>query len=125
MRVVTDEEGLVQTIMDYLPFGKLMPNTYGNADIISYRYTGQEFDEELGLYNYRARIYNPMLGRFYSVDPRFQYGIQGSLGSGPEGGSHIDFLICSISVSNHLLIFTTDRDFQNYSQYLPIHLFEY
>ena len=36
-------------------------------------------------------------------------------------GSHIDFLICSISVSNNLKIFTTDKDFQYYSQYLPIH----
>lgn len=40
-------------------------------------------------------------------------------------GSHTDFLICSISVSNNLLIRTKDKDFYHYSNYLPIHLFEY
>ena len=57
-----------------MPFGQLLPNSYGDPDTISYRYAGQEFDSELGLYNYRARFYDPQLGRFYSCDPKFQYG---------------------------------------------------
>ena len=35
--------------------------------------TGQEFDTELGLYNYRARFYDPRLGRFYATDPAGQF----------------------------------------------------
>ena len=33
------------------------------------RYTGREFDRETGLYYYRARYYDPELGRFYTEDP--------------------------------------------------------
>ena len=72
-RVVVDEAGNVIAALDYLPFGDLMGTAYGNPEIISYRYTGQEFDAELGLYNYRARIYDPHLGRFYAIDPKAQF----------------------------------------------------
>lgn len=34
-----------------------------------YLYTGREYDEALGLYHYRARIYNSLSGRFCSRDP--------------------------------------------------------
>uniref|UniRef100_A0A914DJS4 RHS repeat-associated core domain-containing protein n=1 Tax=Acrobeloides nanus TaxID=290746 RepID=A0A914DJS4_9BILA len=49
--------------------------SYGNdpqAHII-YRYTGQEWDEETGLYNYHARLYDLNIGRFYQLDPKAQY----------------------------------------------------
>lgn len=72
-RVVVDEAGRVIAAFDYLPFGDLMGTAYGNPEIISYRYTGQEFDAELGLYNYRARFYDPRLGRFYATDPKAQF----------------------------------------------------
>lgn len=38
-------------------------------------------------------------------------------------GSAIDYLICAISHSNHLEIYTTDLDFKHYAKYLPITLF--
>ena len=34
---------------------------------------GQEFDRETGLNNYRARMYDTDLKRFYSVDPLHQF----------------------------------------------------
>src|SRR5262249_27060396 len=34
-----------------------------------FRFTGQEFDIETGLYFYRARYYDPSIGRFISEDP--------------------------------------------------------
>jgi RHS repeat-associated protein len=34
-----------------------------------YRYTGRRFDDETGLYYYRARYYSPTLGRFLQTDP--------------------------------------------------------
>jgi RHS repeat-associated protein len=34
-----------------------------------YTYTGREYDEETGLYCYRARYYSPDLQRFISEDP--------------------------------------------------------
>lgn len=39
-------------------------------------------------------------------------------------GSHIDFLICAASHNNNFKIFTLDKDFALYSQYLPINLYE-
>ena len=37
-------------------------------------------------------------------------------------GSHTDFLICAISMRAKFDIYTTDKDFHNYSKYLPISL---
>jgi RHS repeat-associated protein len=34
-----------------------------------HRYTGREFDAEAGIYEYRARYYDPAVGRFLSEDP--------------------------------------------------------
>ena len=39
-------------------------------------------------------------------------------------GSHIDFLICAIAYNNNLLIFTIDKDFNNFAKYLPIRLLQ-
>jgi RHS repeat-associated protein len=35
---------------------------------VYYTFTGQEEDDELGLYNFKARLYDPVLGRFISPD---------------------------------------------------------
>jgi RHS repeat-associated protein len=34
-----------------------------------FAYTGREWDGEIGLYFYRARYYDPMIGRFIGEDP--------------------------------------------------------
>ena len=74
VRMVLDDAGTVVAAFDYMPFGELIGTPGGtNPDIISYRYTGQEYDTETQLYNYRARLYDPRLGRFYAVDPAGQY----------------------------------------------------
>lgn len=39
-------------------------------------------------------------------------------------GSHIDFLICAVSVSLSMSIYTNDKDFIHYKKHLPISLFE-
>lgn len=38
-------------------------------------------------------------------------------------GSHIDFLICAISVRCKMNIFTNDSDFERYKKHLPIELY--
>jgi RHS repeat-associated protein len=46
--------------------------TYGESGVTSgtFRYTGARIDAETnGLYEFRARIYSPMLGRFMQADP--------------------------------------------------------
>ena len=39
-------------------------------------------------------------------------------------GSHIDFLICSVSAGSKIPIFTSDKDFLRYAKHLPISLYE-
>ena len=38
-------------------------------------------------------------------------------------GSHTDFLICAVAIRLKLKIFTTDKDFNNYSKHLPISIY--
>ena len=57
---------------DYEPFGALRAANSSSKQAMArfrYLYTGQEFDWETGLYNYRAQLYDSDLGRFYSPDP--------------------------------------------------------
>ncbi len=44
-------------------------SAYGNSRM----FTGREFDSETGLYYYRARYYNPAIGRFLQADPVAMY----------------------------------------------------
>lgn len=37
-------------------------------------------------------------------------------------GTHVDFLICSIAIRMSLPVFTMDKDFNYYSQHLPVRL---
>ncbi len=39
-------------------------------------------------------------------------------------GSHIDFLVCAVAVRHEYQVYTTDKDFLNYREYLPVVLFE-
>jgi RHS repeat-associated protein len=63
---ITDASRAVVQAYGYDSFGMVTPTTgFEN----SYTYTGREWDREIGLYYYRARYYDPMEGRFISVDP--------------------------------------------------------
>ncbi|HMW49489.1 MAG TPA: PIN domain-containing protein [Cellvibrionaceae bacterium] len=39
-------------------------------------------------------------------------------------GSHTDYLICAVAIRARLKIFTTDKDFSNYSKHLPIAIYQ-
>jgi len=38
-------------------------------------------------------------------------------------GSHIDFLICAVAIRHAVPVFTTDKDFLNYSKHLELELY--
>jgi len=65
--VVTDESGDVVWWANYYPYGS--KHDGNSSDTKPQRFTGKEFDEELGLYYFGARYYNPTIARFISVDP--------------------------------------------------------
>jgi RHS repeat-associated protein len=64
---VTDEQGQAVATYEYDPFGR-MRERHGSIQN-PFTFTGREFDPSTGLYYYRARYYDPMLGRFLSADP--------------------------------------------------------
>lgn len=66
-RLMLNENNDVIACYDYDAFGNQVDKQI--SEDISYTFTGQEYDEETGLYNYKARMYDSMLMRFYSVDP--------------------------------------------------------
>ncbi|MCR2833039.1 RHS repeat domain-containing protein [Parerythrobacter lacustris] len=67
---VTDHTGTLLAANSYDEYG--MQGCGACNDIPTrgrFRYTGQAWLAELGLYYYKARIYSPRLGRFLQVDP--------------------------------------------------------
>ena len=71
---VTDSTGNVAASYVYDSFGKLTASTGTITN--PFQYTAREFDSESGLYNYRARYYDPTVGHFLREDPaRFWAGV--------------------------------------------------
>ena len=63
---LTDSSGTVLESYSYDAYGRpQIGSSLGNR----FMFTGREFDEETGLYYYRARHYSPVIGRFLERDP--------------------------------------------------------
>jgi RHS repeat-associated protein len=54
---------------DFIPFGQ--ERNHSGQRVTHYKYTDQELDSETGLYNYKARLYDPHTGSFVTPDPYF------------------------------------------------------
>jgi RHS repeat-associated protein len=65
--LATDATQIVVERTTYTAFG--VPARQGSAGVQPFAFTGREWDVELGLYYYRARYYDPKVGRFLSRDP--------------------------------------------------------
>ena len=81
-RMVTDSNGTVQSLTDYLPFGEEIQSGVGGrpapyypsdalavADGVTQKFTGKERDVETGLDYFGARYLSAAQGRFTSPDP--------------------------------------------------------
>ncbi|MHC1727501.1 MAG: RHS repeat domain-containing protein [Syntrophobacteraceae bacterium] len=71
LSVITNSGGNVAQKAAYYPFGQQIDPGV-ETDPLPYRFTGQELDTETGLYYYKSRYYDPMIGRFISPDPLIQ-----------------------------------------------------
>lgn len=67
--VVTDESGVLDEKVSYMPYGAVKEHTGSGS---TYLFTDQEFDPESGLYYYDARYYNAELTRFTQADTVIQ-----------------------------------------------------
>jgi RHS repeat-associated protein len=68
VRQIVDHAGTLLNQISYDSFGNITNQT--NASVtFRFGYTGREWDGETGQYYYRARYYDPKVGRFTSEDP--------------------------------------------------------
>ena len=73
-RLSVRENGTVEEINHYYPFGMrmAMTNTKSDADQ-KYLYNGKELQDETDWLDYGARMYDAQIGRWHTTDPMEQY----------------------------------------------------
>ncbi|WP_455612810.1 RHS repeat domain-containing protein [Bacteroides congonensis] len=67
-RVVVNQNGTVEEVNYYYPFGGIFASTFS---VQPYKYNGKELDRKGGLdwYDYGARMYDAAIGRWHVTDP--------------------------------------------------------
>lgn len=70
-RVVVSQDRTVEEVNHYYPFGGVFAS---DSSVQPYKYNGKELDRRNGLdwYDYGARMYDPILGRFMATDPLYE-----------------------------------------------------
>ena len=92
VRYLTSTAGVVTDTYTYDAFGILEASNGSTAN--NYRYVGEQWDPELGMYYLRARYYHPDVGRFWTMD-----GFDGEI---EEPQSLHKYLYCSADPVNAL-----------------------
>jgi RHS repeat-associated protein len=64
---LSSSSGTTAATYAYDSFGQLTAST--GSIVNPFQYTAREFDQETGIYEYRARYYDPTVGRFVGEDP--------------------------------------------------------
>lgn len=66
-RVVASQDGMIEEVNHYYPFGGIFAS---NSSVQPFKYNGKELDTKngLNLYDYGARQYDPVLGRWHTMD---------------------------------------------------------
>ena len=73
-RIVQDEQGKVEATYNYYPFGTIFEHwaeIYAKSIGQPFKFNGKELDTMYGLYGYDfgARLYDSLLGRWFGIDP--------------------------------------------------------
>jgi RHS repeat-associated protein len=64
---LTNGAGTAVQLYEYSVYGQVSASDPNHPN--RFMFTGREFDKDTGLYYYRARYYNPEIGRFLQTDP--------------------------------------------------------
>ena len=64
-----DKEAWISSLQDYYPFGLAMEGRSSNLGDYRYGFQGQEEDYETDYVNYKYRMHDPRIARFFAVDP--------------------------------------------------------
>jgi RHS repeat-associated protein len=78
---LVDQNGNIAQSYRYDSFGNILSTTGSLTQ--PYTYTGRELDSETGLFYYRARYYDPKIGRFLQEDPVWDENLYGYCFSNP------------------------------------------
>ena len=74
VRAVIDGQGALEEVNNYYPYGALLGGGTlgGNQGVQPYKYGTKELDRQNGLdwYDSQARMYDPVLGRTPTIDPK-------------------------------------------------------
>ena len=110
---LTDLSGNPVRSYTYDSFGRIVAQSGTLANF--YTYTGRELDPESGLYYYRARYYDPTIGRFLNEDPlnmgtilRFLQ-VARSVTSSPSGTENILQELLSIPHHSNLFLYALNN----------------
>jgi len=112
---LADASGTITDRYSYDAFGNLQGHQGATGN--PYLYTGQQYDATTGLYDLRARYYDPSTGRFLSQDVagfnqvsptnlnRYLYGASSPVnGMDPSGHDFAEFALrLQITVSNYIV----------------------
>lgn len=102
----TNENGVATLLQadSYYPFGYKMPGlSYQTGAENKFTYNGKELEDEFGLdwYHYGARYYDPVIGRWWAIDPADQYSSSYSyvgntpiMKIDPDGMVGCDWFVC-------------------------------
>lgn len=69
----TDYTASIVSIADYYPYGMQLPGRHQSSNLYRYGFQGQEKDDEVkgegNSVNYKYRMHDPRIGRFFAEDP--------------------------------------------------------
>ncbi len=127
VRQLTNSAGVVTDTYEYDAFGNKINSTGTTPN--NYLYRGEQSDPDLSLYYLRARYYNPLTGRFLSVDSeasdgqrRYEYAAADPVdGMDPSGNAaFIEFSMLNFQPGRLGFIHAT---FPSWCKYVPDGLF--